>query len=50
MSSIFAPGECFKSIMQRPEKGQAEWLAMHPRGWVKVAPWLKLDERNFQWG
>ena len=30
------PGEVCKVILQRPERGEALWLAIHPRGWIKV--------------
>eukprot|EP00434_Breviolum_minutum_P033610 symbB.v1.2.029741.t2/scaffold3290.1/size59655/4 len=33
---FFCPGEVCKVILQRPERGEALWLAIHPRGWIKV--------------
>lgn len=33
---FFFPGEVCKVILQRPERGEALWLAIHPRGWIKV--------------
>ncbi len=34
---FFLPGEVCKVILQRPERGEALWLAIHPRGWIKVS-------------